>query len=239
MLAAEKSDDVPMQVSGHCCYSGRKDCDGSRDWCSKSESQCTACGGTFHANNEAAPSNDAAVAQTAALPVQLAGLFGTGTPAKAKVPKESEDVPMQVSGHCCYTGRKDCDGSRDWCSKGESQCTACGGTFHANDEAAPSNDAAVAQTAALPVQLAGLFGRGTPAKVPKESESNDVPMQVSGHCCYAGCKDCDGSRDWCSNGESHCTACGGTFHANNEAAPSKDAAVAQMAALPVQLAGLF
>jgi len=195
---------VLASAPGKCCYSGPKDCDSEEDWCSKDATHCDKCTGTFY------NATDLDLAEVAE-PIMLA----------AKVPKVHN---VEAPAHCCYSGRKDCDGSRDWCSKDESHCTKCGGTFHADEEpvpAAPSKHAA-------PLMLA--------ANVPKVHNA-----EAPGHCCYSGRKDCDSSRDWCSKDESHCTRCGGTFHANEEAAPaapSKAAAVAQKRAWPLELAAV-
>merc|ERR1719352_26798 len=72
------------------------------------------------------------------------------------------------------------------------------------------------------------------AALPLQLATAPLPEEVPGRCCYAGSKDCDGSQDWCSKDESHCTRCGGTFHANQEAAPkaAKKAEALMLAAAP-------
>jgi hypothetical protein len=57
LIGVGKASEVasPSEAAGKCCYDGPTDCDSGRDWCSKTEDQCTKCGGTFHSISSAAP----------------------------------------------------------------------------------------------------------------------------------------------------------------------------------------
>lgn len=201
-----------------CCYSDAKDCDMGKHWCSSSADKCLDCGGDYMCvkaedkiESKSEPDDEtASLSHPKAQPVMLA----------ASAPTEKPVMLASAPGQCCYSGPKDCDGVKDWCSKDATHCEKCQGIFY------NGTDLDLAEVAE-PLMLA--------AEVPK------VPNKEGpGHCCYSGRTDCDGSMDWCSKGESHCTKCGGTFHAIEEAAAaaSKDPVATQMAALPLELAAV-
>jgi hypothetical protein len=198
-----------------CCYSDAQDCDKPGKWCSKSESVCKDCGGKYFC--EAAPAKEAAKkeddsSEAAAAPQMLFAMPPSGAAATDSWQAEPL-VLATVPGTCCYSGPKDCDSVRDWCSKDAARCDKCEGTFYNVTELA------LADTTLL-------------AEEPPTSNA-------AGKCCYSGHNDCDGGRDWCSKGQSHCKLCGGTFHGEQE--PSDDTAAApatQLAAMPLQLAAL-
>jgi hypothetical protein len=119
---------------GRCCYSNSGDCDTVRDWCSKGADRCEKCAGTF--------SN-----------VTVLALADTTLLAE-------EDSAPVASGLCCYAGHNDCDSGRDWCSKGESHCTVCGGTFQGDGEdAKPSKTSAFLSGSAVaaPIPLVAML----------------------------------------------------------------------------------
>eukprot|EP00930_Biecheleria_cincta_P087841 TRINITY_DN77083_c0_g1_i1.p1 TRINITY_DN77083_c0_g1~~TRINITY_DN77083_c0_g1_i1.p1 ORF type:complete len:241 (-),score=61.63 TRINITY_DN77083_c0_g1_i1:94-771(-) len=130
---------APTPAPGKCCYSGPKDCDGGKDWCSKNQDQCTTCGGTFYGGSSA---SEPAVLLAAAdmgqakqahesLESQAKAKKDEAEPSlDSKAKEEGADPPSDATGKCCYSGPKDCDSGKDWCSKNQDQCTTCGGTFY-------------------------------------------------------------------------------------------------------------
>merc|ERR1712232_1040090 len=150
---------------GRCCYSDASDCDSSRDWCSKNQSRCDTCNGTFYS----APSQS--------LGFNLVALH----------PQAAAASPR---GRCCYSDASDCDSSRDWCSKNQSRCDTCNGTFYSGASRSPA------------------FG------VVATSPQLAVTTPCS-RCCYSDASDCDSSHDWCSKSQSRCDDCNGTFYSSS------------------------
>lgn len=138
MLASEPSSLAP----GRCCYAGAGDCDNTRDWCSKDAGRCERCTGTFTNVTELDLADTTLLAE--------------------------ETGAVLTSGRCCYTGHNDCDGGRDWCSKGEGHCTLCGGTFQGDGEVSPAN---ATQLLAMPLQLEAVAAQAS--KSSEASRSND------------------------------------------------------------------
>jgi hypothetical protein len=155
-----------------CCYRGPKDCDSARDWCSKDASRCQRCTGMFYDSNTTALLEDTTLLS---------------------------EEPVVLAGKCCYSGPKDCDSERDWCSKDAARCDKCTGTFFNASELLAATTL-LAEVAPEPLKLAA---------------------EGSGKCCYTGSTDCDSPSDYCSKSQSHCLTCGGNFHADLAEADTK------------------
>merc|ERR1712217_468035 len=77
-----------------------------------------------------------------------------------------------AAGSCCYTGPKDCDGSRDWCSASAARCTKCGGNFsNATATATIEGD----QLASGTMLAAGSWKRW----VPKQHRGDESIVEMS------------------------------------------------------------
>merc|ERR1719203_2512264 len=114
--SAKESNDTKPASTGLCCYSGPTDCDGKRDYCSKSEANCAECGGTMHLDSKG-------TIQDTIMMLSAQGADETSA-------KESNVTKAANTGLCCYSGPTDCDGKRDYCSKSEANCAECGGAMH-------------------------------------------------------------------------------------------------------------
>jgi len=213
---------VPPEPAGKCCYSSATDCDSERDWCSKNVDRCTSCGGTLQGSSPAAPAP--APAQPPAAAVLLATVAGKASP------DQDQQEASQTAGHCCYSSATDCDSAGDSCSKGESQCTECGGKFYKKTAAqalppapAPVPDAQLVQS---PILLEADVGKASPTILVAADNTNGQESK----CCYSSATDCDSPRDWCSKSELQCTSCGGKLY--NKTDEKVDAKKEDVAAPP-------
>jgi hypothetical protein len=136
---------APQSV-GKCCYYDATDCDRVHDWCSKSKERCSSCCGTFYTNESDAKAlnksqNNKAkvfVQQLAAISKAFPGMTGTG-------------MNQTTSGRCCYASASDCDAPKDWCSKSETRCSRCQGTFYSETALASGSEATVSTAVAAAI----------------------------------------------------------------------------------------
>eukprot|EP00928_Gymnodinium_smaydae_P004875 TRINITY_DN1166_c0_g1_i5.p1 TRINITY_DN1166_c0_g1~~TRINITY_DN1166_c0_g1_i5.p1 ORF type:complete len:568 (-),score=133.97 TRINITY_DN1166_c0_g1_i5:139-1842(-) len=184
---------LPDTAEGKCCYSGPKDCDSSKDYCSKNKANCDECSGTFYSSdNTTSGGVDKKETPHPVQPVLLSVVASTKT----------------AGGKCCYSGPKDCDSPKDYCSKNKANCDECSGTFYSNDNTTSGDAPEVVDSSVgdgeiqLPVQ---------PMLLSAVANANTA----GGKCCYSGPKDCDSPKDYCSKNKANCDECSGTFYSSD------------------------
>merc|ERR1719428_1922883 len=102
-----------------------------KHYCSSSVERCSDCGGNYMCvkaeekaeSKSKADDEEASDSHPQAQPVMLAAM-------PPSAPADKPVVLASVPGKCCYSGPKDCDSERDWCSKDAAHCGRCKGTFY-------------------------------------------------------------------------------------------------------------
>merc|ERR1711948_232605 len=103
------------------------DCDSTRDWCSVSTERCTRCNGTLVGPNSTF--NASVGATQVKSDTEKGATIEQHGGSDSSWPFLLAGETPPAAGSCCYTGPKDCDGSRDWCSASAARCAKCGGNF--------------------------------------------------------------------------------------------------------------